>query len=283
MLSDTTWDIISIVASPYYSDRANFFRLAILFHRFLPSIPPSTIPGKNEGILTALDTLCSQAFGAGQYSKIGNYSVTALAVLSVFYVFGSVVIWNASSILIALGQPEEVAYFVGMFLLFRLPGIPFLYIEELIGTVFASRNNAIPVLVATVWYNVVSLGLGYYLVRWTEWGWLGAAVARTVADMLTVPAILLSAIAFPGAGEFDDSSDLSKNEDELDPQGYSEVDSSAGDEVEFDSQGHSEAENLLHYMWKGLVVGEALSAKAIIKFLQLGIPGMLQVMFEWCV
>jgi hypothetical protein len=101
--------------------------------------------------------------------------------------------------------------------------------------------------------------------------------------MLTVPAILLSAIAFPGAGEFDDSSDLSKNEDELDPQGYSEVDSSAGDEVEFDSQGHSEAENLLHYMWKGLVVGEALSAKAIIKFLQLGIPGMLQVMFEWCV
>ena len=235
----------------------------------------------NEGILTALDTLSSQAFGARQYSKIGTFSLTALAVLSIFFVLGSLLIWNASSILIALGQPAEVSRFVGIFLLYRLPGIPFLYIDEMIGTVYECRNNAIPGLVTAVVYNVVSFGLGFYLVCWTEWGWLGAAVSRTVADILTVPAILLAVIAFPGSGESDDSSDVSAIEDELDPQGYLEAECVGGaDEKDGSKEDDSD---FLHDMWKGFVVSEALSGKTINEFLQLGIPGMLQVMFEWCV
>jgi hypothetical protein len=202
-------------------------------------------------------------------------------VLSIFFVLGSILIWNAPSILIALCQPTEISHLVGIFLLYRLPGIPFLYIEEMIGTVYESRNNAIPGLVTSVVYNLVSLGLGYYFVCWTEWGWLGAAVTRTVADILTVPTILFAAIAFPGSGKSDDSSDVSAIEDELDPQGYLEEESVGGAD---DKDGSKEDDLVfLRDVWKGFVVSEALSGKAIIEFLQLGIPGMLQVMFEWCV
>ncbi len=236
---------------------------------------------ENEGILTALDTLCSQAFGAGQTSKIGTYSLTAIAVLSVFFAFGSIIICNASSILISLGQPVEVSHFAGVFLLYRLPGIPFLYVDELIGTVYEARNNAMPALVAVVVYNVVSFLLGYYLVRWTEWGWLGAAVARTVADILTVPAILVAAIVFPGDEEGDDTSELSRHRDELDPLGYLEEES-VSDAGSRDGCKKDDS-NFLHDMWKGCVVSEALNTNAIVEFLHLGIPGMLQVMFEWYV
>jgi hypothetical protein len=51
-----------------------------------------------------------------------------------------------------------------------------------------------------------------------------------------------------------------------------------------DQNGSKEDDSdFLRGMWKGFVVSEALSGKAITEFLQLGIPGMLQLMFEWCV
>jgi hypothetical protein len=174
----------------------------------------------------------------------------------------------------------EVSHFAGVFMLYRLPGVPFLYVDELIGTVCEARNNAMPALVVVLVYNVVNSLLGYYLVRWTEWGWLGAAVARTVADILTVPTILVAASAFPG-GEGDDRHDLSRYRDELDPLGYLEEES-VSDAISRDCCKEDDS-TFLQDMWSGFVVGEALKANTILEFLRLGIPGMLQVMFEWYV
>ena len=228
-----------------------------------------------------MDTLCSQAFGASQTSKMGTYSLTGLAVISVMFLFSSVFMWNTSSILIALGQPVEVSYMAGEFIRYLMLGVPFLCIYELIQKVSQSRNEARPMLISTLMCNIINLGLGYYLVNWTDRGWKGAAVAHAVGEFVKVPTVLLCmAIGLGGdSGESDDTSDYSTKSNPQDTQHYREVDSGAEDEDE------SEEDDIefLHHIWEGFVISEALSPSAIIDFLRIGIPGMLQVMFEWWV
>jgi Na+-driven multidrug efflux pump len=252
-----------------------------------------------QGLLTGLDTLCSQAYGANQYSKIGSASLTALLILSAFYTVGCYMVYHAEYILLCLGQPSEVSALAGTFLRYLLPGVPFLYCQELIGTVYESRNNALPVLISVVGYNIISLVLGYYLVCVsTKYGWLGAALARTIADIVTLPLIVIAAIFYPGSDASEScSSSSDENEDELDPLGYLDADrnndednnhnhnisNNYDDKIDDDNDTNNRKDDskFLHEIWKGCVIQDAIQPKAIIEFLSLGIPGMLQVMFEW--
>jgi Na+-driven multidrug efflux pump len=128
-------------------------------------------------------------------------------------------------------------------------------------------------LITAVVFNAVNLGLGYYLVHWTTWGWIGAAVARTVPNFVTVPTVLLCmAIGSGDPGERGNYTDLLKNVDEWKTQRYLEMD---------DTDSEKDDSEFLRHIWEGFVVSEALSSNAIMKFLRIGVPGMLQVMFEW--
>ena len=146
---------------------------------------------ENVGLMTAMNTLCSQAFGASQTSKMGTYSLTGMTITAVVFLFSGILVWHVSSILIALGQPVEVSLLAGDFIRYLLSGVLFINIYKLIQKVSQSRNEARPMLMTAMVYNVVNLGLGYYLVYWMTWGWIGAAVALTVANFATVPTVLL--------------------------------------------------------------------------------------------
>ena len=58
--------------------------------------------------------------------------------------------------------------------------------------------------------------------------------------------------------------------------------SSSIGEITDDEEGSDEDDKeFLCHILEGFVLSEALSAKALIEFLALGFPGMLQMMFEW--
>ena len=204
---------------------------------------------------------------------MGTYSLTGMTVTAVVFLFSAVLVWHASSILIALGQPVEVSSLAGDFIRYLLPGVLFINIYKLIQKVSQSRNEARPMLITAVVYNVVNLGLGYYLVHWTAWGWIGAAVARTFANFVTVPTVLMCmAIGSDDPGERGNYTDLLKNVDEWKTQRYLEVD---------DNDSETDDSEFLRHIWEGFILSEALSSIAIMEFLRIGFPGMLQVMFEW--
>ncbi|KAL9185030.1 hypothetical protein ACHAXT_002807 [Thalassiosira profunda] len=229
------------------------------------------------GLLTALDTLCSQAHGAAQPQKMGTYAFTSLAIMSAIFLASCVVIWNTSPILIALGQPPEVSELAGVFARYMLPGLPFVYAYEILRKVFQARNEAVPMLIAAVVCNITNITLGYYLVRCTDWGWIGAAIASSVGNIVLVPSVLMAMVMGLGGGtKAEDVADIPNgSRDEWDTQQYLEVDPVTASDDEDDRE-------FLHHMWEGFVVGEALNARAFIEFISLGFPGMLQLMFEWC-
>jgi len=242
-----------------------------------------------KGILTAMDTLCSQAHGASQPSKMGTYSLTGLFVTCFFIVSSCILVWNASFILISLKQPIEVSRLAGHFIRYMLPGVPFLYIYELIRKVLQSRNDAMPMLISTVAGNLVNVVLGYYLVHRTKWGWMGAAMARSAGNMVMVPAVLICVTA---AGSGREEVNGNKNSSIADvpngcgngpdvkhclEMGSDDMTTNGNDD---DACDHDYAK-FLHHLWEGFVIRKALSPKAIIEFLSIGLPGMLQCMFEW--
>lgn len=219
------------------------------------------------------------AHGANQSTKMGTYALTGFAILSVLLFFCSIILWNASSILIALGQPEAVSQLAGVFVRYLLPGIPFNFAYELIRKVSQSRNEAMPMLISSIASNIVTISLGYYLVQCTECGWLGAAIARSLGVFVLVPVILMGMIL--GLGREEDSpldTNMHGEALELIPKDISER---TDDMV--DSVNDEDDKEFLHHLMDGFVIEEALSPRAVIEFLSLGFPGMLQLMFEWYV
>lgn len=185
------------------------------------------------GLTTAMDTLCAQAYGAGETHKMGTYLQTGLIVLAIFCLAVGLVFYNATSILLALGQPEELSVLAGLAVWTLLPGIPFLFLYELLRKVLQSQNIATPMVIASVAANLVNIAAGHYLMNYTSWGWLGASAARTLCS------ITFFLVLFP----------------------------------------YILASGLVHSFWAGLRWKEAVAFIPL--FLSLGIPGMLQLCFEW--
>lgn len=95
---------------------------------------------------------------------MGTYALTALSIICVVFAASSVLVLNTAPILIALGQPSDISTLAGEFALWMLPGIPFLYVYEVIRKVSQSRNETVPTLVASVLATSINLVLGTYLV-----------------------------------------------------------------------------------------------------------------------
>ena len=264
----------------------------------------------SAGLSTAMDTLCSQAYGASQTSKLGTYSLTGIAITTLTMILCCIPMWHASYILIALHQPVEVSLCAGQFIRYLLPGTLFLNIYKLIQKVSQARNESRPMLITAIVTNVVNLCLGYYLVHSTRYGWLGAAIARSVANFVTVPTVLfcmtigLGGKRGGGVGRDDTSLTTSTDGDGGDSFLPLTIRRASFDHratpreemnvvvanVDYNSLSNNNKNDIeeekddvefLHHIWEGFVPREALSPTAIIEFLRIGIPGMLQVMFEW--
>lgn len=135
------------------------------------------------GLATAMDTLCSQAYGAGKPKKLGIYLQSGFIVLGITVIPVFLLNWYTEQFLLWMGQPAEVALLAGRFSRLILPGIPFLYVYELFKKLLQAQNVVFPMVVIAVLSNVVNIVLGVYLAFYTPWGYDGAAVARTIANV----------------------------------------------------------------------------------------------------
>ncbi|KAE9006137.1 hypothetical protein PF005_g12743 [Phytophthora fragariae] len=110
------------------------------------------------GLASALDTLCSQAYGAKRLDKIGEYVQTGVIVLSVNLLLVFATSWYAEEI---MGQDADVARLSASFSRWMLPGIPFLYAYELTRKALQAQNILTPLVIIAVIGNAVNIGADY--------------------------------------------------------------------------------------------------------------------------
>ncbi|RLN55976.1 hypothetical protein BBJ29_006529 [Phytophthora kernoviae] len=143
-----------------------------------------TAIGVGFGLATAMDTLCSQAYGAGKPKKLGIYLQSGLIVLGIAMIPVFLINWYTEAFLLMLGQPAQVVALAGRFSRILLPGIPFMFVYEMIKKVMQAQNVVLPMVYIAVFSNVVNLVLGVYLVFYTSLGFDGAAIARLVSEFV---------------------------------------------------------------------------------------------------
>ena len=119
---------------------------------------------------TALDTLCGQAFGAGQHGLLGAYKQRAMVVLALACV-PIVALWaNAARILVLLGQDRAIAAVAGEFARWLIPAllvyvlvlchVRFLQAQSLVLPIAAGSGAAVLCHVPVCWALVYKTGMG---------------------------------------------------------------------------------------------------------------------------
>ncbi|CAI0403220.1 unnamed protein product [Linum tenue] len=159
------------------------------------------------GMGSALETLCGQAFGAGQVHMLGIYMQRSWIILLVSCLFLLPIFFFASPILKLLGQEEEIANLAGRFTVQTIPQLfslaitfptqKFLQAQSKVSALAWIALAALIVQVPLLWllifglgwgttgaavaYNVTSWGIAVaqvvYVVRWCDEGWTGLSWA----------------------------------------------------------------------------------------------------------
>ncbi|OQS00544.1 Multidrug/Oligosaccharidyl-lipid/Polysaccharide (MOP) Flippase Superfamily [Achlya hypogyna] len=133
------------------------------------------------GLSSALDTLCTQAHGAGNTKQFGVYFQSSHLGMALILVPVVVLNWFSGDILAAWGQDEEISALAGTFTRYVTIGLPFYYVYQLIRRFLQAYDIVFPMTVVAVLSNGVHIGLGYYLCHHTSLGFNGAAIARCVS------------------------------------------------------------------------------------------------------
>ncbi|KAH9302713.1 hypothetical protein KI387_014296, partial [Taxus chinensis] len=138
------------------------------------------------GMGSALETLCGQAFGAGQIHMLGVYMQRSWIILNVTALFLSLVYIFAPPILKLFGQSDEISNMAGKFAIWMLPQL-FAYALNFPMQKFLQSQSKV---MAMAWISALALVLHIFL-SWLfilklGWGLVGAAVTLNLSWWIVV-------------------------------------------------------------------------------------------------
>eukprot|EP00644_Phytophthora_capsici_P018789 jgi/Phyca11/557556/estExt2_Genewise1Plus.C_PHYCAscaffold_1320023 len=142
------------------------------------------------GLTSALDTLCSQAYGAKRLGKIGIYFQAGLQIIGACLGPIFLLNWYSESFLLYMGQDPEVSRLAQSFSRWMLPGVPFVFLYELVRKVLQAQNIMKPLVGIAAMGNVVNIVTGYWLTYHTSMGFEGIALSRSLGNIV-LPLLLI--------------------------------------------------------------------------------------------
>jgi hypothetical protein len=98
------------------------------------------------GLATALETLCSVAAGHGDKMMIGIYLQRGILIIGLAMLPMIALAWYAADVLIILGQPPHIAELAGQFSRWLLPGLPFIFLFDLIRKALQAQSSVMPII-----------------------------------------------------------------------------------------------------------------------------------------
>lgn len=154
------------------------------------SVENSVIAGLAFGVMlgmgSALETLCGQAFGAGQIRMLGIYMQRSWVILLTTSVFLLPVYIFAPPILSFFGESDDISRAAGKFALWMIPQLFAYAVNFPIQKFLQSQRK----LMAMAWISLAVLILhtffSWFLILKVGWGLVGAAITLNVSWWLIV-------------------------------------------------------------------------------------------------
>ena len=143
------------------------------------------------GLSTALETLCSQAYGAKQYRRSGLYFQRGLLIHALLC-FPLAALWlNSETGLLLLHQDPGVAGVAGQFLSIYSLSLPAIQITFLALKHFQSHNLIFPQICISFIGVLFSVAAQYLIVVYLQLGIAGSAIALTLSQYIIAAGYLL--------------------------------------------------------------------------------------------
>ncbi|VAH72029.1 unnamed protein product [Triticum turgidum subsp. durum] len=132
-------------------------------------------------LANALDTLCGQAFGAGQYHLLGIYKQRAMLLLTVVSIPVAIMWFYTGQIMLLFGQDPEIAMEAGMYARWMIPGLFGYGLLQCHVRFLQSQNTVLPVMVSAGAAALFHLLACWLLVHVAGMGSKGAALSTAVS------------------------------------------------------------------------------------------------------
>lgn len=136
------------------------------------------------GFSSAMDTLCSQAYGSGNYFMLGTICQRSILILGVLCVpLGSIWIYS-EHILIFLGQDPTVSHFTGIYMQYQLIGLWPQFIFSSMNKYLQCQGITKPSMYIVILVSLINPFLTYALIYPLNWGFEGAALSVSICRIL---------------------------------------------------------------------------------------------------
>lgn len=143
------------------------------------------------GLSGALETLCGQAFGAGEYQKLGIFLQRAMVVLIVVAVPLAFLWAFMEKIFLALGQDAQLASKAGDYGVWLIPTLFAISFYTPLIKFLQAQRLVIPLFICFTFTLVCHVPICWALVFWSSLGYKGAALANSISSWITVSSLTL--------------------------------------------------------------------------------------------
>ncbi len=140
------------------------------------------------GFVTSLETLASQAYGAGNLKRVGLLAQSVMLASTPIIVAIAILWLNAESLLAACGISDKIASLAAPYINIMIPSLPINTLSNVIQKYLSSQGNTVPSMIATIAGVVTSIPLNVLFIYGFGMGYLGTAYTTliTYAIMLVV-------------------------------------------------------------------------------------------------
>ncbi|XVE58818.1 hypothetical protein DITRI_Ditri04bG0199500 [Diplodiscus trichospermus] len=143
------------------------------------------------GMATALDTLCGQSYGAKQYSLLGIHMQRAMIILVIVSIPIAIIWINTGSILLLLGQDQEISNKAGEYALFMVPSLFGYGLLQCLVKFLQTQNIVIPMMICSGITTLMHILICWVMVFKSSLGFRGAAVATSISNWINVVLFVL--------------------------------------------------------------------------------------------
>ncbi|CAI0393182.1 unnamed protein product [Linum tenue] len=143
------------------------------------------------GMSSALETLCGQAFGAGQYRIVGTQTYTAIFCLLLVCVPLSILWVYMEKILLLVGQDPAISHDAGKFQMWLIPCLFSYAMSQPIVRYLQAQSLIVPMLITAVVTLCFHVPVCWALVFRTRLQYLGAALAMCLSNWLSFATLAL--------------------------------------------------------------------------------------------
>eukprot|EP00924_Labyrinthula_sp_SR-Ha-C_P001186 maker-scaffold_7-snap-gene-16.7-mRNA-1 protein AED:0.00 eAED:0.00 QI:53/1/1/1/1/1/3/312/477 len=141
------------------------------------------------GFLTAFDTLCPQAVGAGLIDTLPRFFQKGLFLLAVLFIPVITLHLLSFRLFSLVGQPLEISELASKYLLILVIGVPFIWTYELARKHLQSLSIVKPLFCIAGVANIFNVSLTYVFINVLEYKYTSAAVA-SVLSWILMPSLL---------------------------------------------------------------------------------------------